>query len=219
MCFKRFHTWAEFLPLTVFLPTCAFTPMSRTNSHKSCDPTGPEDSESTLAKIISSHRCCEEVNLPLNCKLSPPFTPLSCLIRSSPRLVVCAGFGRHKQQNKMLYFLTHSQLKKAPRRTAVSVPLPVPSPPRDLNQIQCYTWGTGTIKSTNRQMPGCSALSAPVWQSVPLVITASWLGSLNIHLPSARSSSNSAQPAAALFTCRLLMHPFFLCIPVFSYSH
>lgn len=69
--------------------------------------------------------------------------------------------------------------------------------------------------STGWRVSGRSAQSAPVWQPVPLVISASCLASLNINPPSARSRSSAAKGATAapppphppfFPPCRLVMH-------------
>lgn len=104
------------------------------------------------------------------------------------------------QKNEILCFWHIFQKQHHSRQRCLRRFCHLPSLLCDLNPTQCHTWGTGTIKSTNQQMPGCSAQSAPVWQSVLLVITASCLGSLNIHPPSAGSRSNSVAPVAGLFT-------------------
>lgn len=52
MCFKHFHTRVKFLPLMVFLLQVPVPNHNvRTNSHKSCDPTRPSDSDTALAKL------------------------------------------------------------------------------------------------------------------------------------------------------------------------
>lgn len=197
MYFKRFHAWAEFYAAAYAWPWCqAQIPLS---------PVILQDlkilSSEYAGKIIPSHWSCEGVNLPLNCKLSP-FNPLSSYQISSSCSV---GFQQTPTAKPDALFLKHLRMKST-STCCLSVRLPVTSRPCDLNQIQSHTWGTGTIKSTNRRMPGCSAQSAPVWQSVPLVISASWLGSLNINPPSSRSCSSFAKAVAALFTYRLVMH-------------
>lgn len=131
-----------------------------------------------------------------NCKLSPLFTLHFCVITLC---LILPGLSRLQIQKWSTLFLTHLQ-QHYNRHWCVRCFCHLPSPLCDLNQILCHTWGTGTIKSTNQQMPGCSAQSAPVWQSVLLVITASWLGSLNIHPLSAGNCSKSVAPVAGLFT-------------------
>lgn len=152
-----------------------------------------QDRESTPPKLYLHTDVVRKSICHKNCKLSPPFTRLSCLIRSL-RLVF-PGFSRQREKKKViLHFWQQQQHNRLwCLRRFLSPPLPV-----TLTKYS-RTWGTATIKSTNRQMPGCSAQSAPAWQSVLLVITASWFGSLKIHLPSAGSCSNFAT-VAALFT-------------------
>lgn len=90
-------------------------------------------------------------------------------------------------------FLTFAAEKR--RRRLPSCSLPV-------TRTQTRVTPEAGVRSVNRQLPGCSAHCAPARQPVPLVITASWLGSLNIHPPSAGSCSSSAKPATLFFIKR-----------------
>lgn len=103
MCFKRFHAWAEFLLLMLFLlpvpnPDVKF-PLVLWSYR-----TRRQRGVSAPAKLYLSHQSCEEVNLPLNCKLSH-FTSLSCLIRSFHLGV--SSFSRHLPQKPDAWFLKH----------------------------------------------------------------------------------------------------------------
>lgn len=93
--------------------------MSRTNSLKSCDPAGPEDSERWVHwqnYIFTLKLWGSQFTTKLRA-IQPPRSPAqpSCLKRSLYLKVF--GFSRHQQQNQMLdsffFFFKHLWLKGA----------------------------------------------------------------------------------------------------------